>query len=366
MTLTWKDVAGRVEAPDMSQAASLITQGLTGLGEAMGGPEKRRQAELARQALIIDTQAKGLEQMSAFAGEAAKKEIASNEKKDLKAFSTVQSILEAGARDAARKGVSLNEFLAGNEAWNSLSDGARAYGTNHIGDAHNKGLDLAYRDQQHAYQVKQDEIRNQQWQRTHNLQAENARLAREERAALKAERDALKPKVWKTGNDKTDKAMTRMAAETGNRYIEASGARYADQKISDIGKNYKNLGAASALFDQVNRERVKAGKSEMPVTVLMRTLDTGVGSNNFGDGWNDVDDAAITEALRSAGKLYDTALAGKDYYERLSSKVDAGLRLEQEHVDVGWNRLFPKAPQPVPAKRPSGPSLMDAYEIGRR
>ena len=376
-TLTWQDVAGQVRAPDYSEAAALITQGIEGLGSGvqnlLSGPEQRKQAQLTKEMMALKGQSAASAQIADSLGALSQNVKVTKKEKDVAEFGKHQSYLEANARKAAMKGMALDDFLANDPVYKNMGEGAKAYSASHLSDAYLRGdetrITMEERAKDDAYRAQRDAIADARWRQSHALAVENARIAREERAALKAERDALKPKVWKTGNDKTDKAMSRLAAETGSRYIEASGARYADQKISDIGKNYKNLGAASALFDQVNRERVAAGKQEMPVTVFMRTLDTGVGSNNFGDGWNDIDDAAIVEALRSAGKLYDTASAGKDYYERLSALVDGGARPEQADIDRGWNRLFPKAPQPVsvkPAQRPSGPSLMDVYKTGGR
>ena len=343
-TLTWQDVAGQVRAPDYSEAASLITQGLGQVSAAAQTPERLRQEKLDQEMKGLMIQSEMNNRTGNMIDKIDTKLKNEVKERDLKEFSKNQSYLEANVRKAAMKGMSLDDFLANDPIYKNMGEGAKSYGAANLSDAYLRGdetrITMEERAKDDAYRAKRDAIADAQWRQNHALAAENARLAREERAALKAERDALKPKVWKTGSDKTDKAMSRLAAETGNRYIEASGARYADQKISDIGKNYKNLGAASALFDKVNRERVKAGKQEMPITVFMRTLDTGVGSNNFGDGWNDIDDAAITEALRSAGKMYDTALAGKDYYERLSALVDGGARPEQMDIDRGWNRLY--------------------------
>ena len=52
MPLTWQDVAGQVAAPDFSDAAGMITQGVKSLGTAVSdvvnGPEQRRKADLLR------------------------------------------------------------------------------------------------------------------------------------------------------------------------------------------------------------------------------------------------------------------------------------------------------------------------------
>lgn len=357
-TLTWQDVAGQVRAPDYSDAAALITQGIQGLGKSVAdlgsAPEQRRQAALAKEMMLVDMQAKGVQQRADLGIQLGKELDVRTEKKDMKEFSKNQSFLEAGARKAAMAGMKLEDYLANDKTFQGMSDGAKAYSASHLSDAYLRGdetrITMEERAKDDAYRAQRDAVQDRQWAANYRLSAENARLAREERAQAKAAADALKPKVWKTGNDKTDRAMTMLANKTGTQFIEASGAAYADQTIGDVGKGFKNLGAASSLFQQENERRMKAGKPPLPENVLKRVLDYNIGNNTFFDGANNIDDAAFNQLLTAAGDQYDTALKGREFYEYLSGHVDRGARPDQAAIDRGFNMMFPAKPKPVSVK----------------
>ena len=235
MTLTWQDVAGQVRAPDFTEASNLITQGIGNLGTAVrdvvGGPEDRRRADLAKQLLLVNMQQEGMQKHAEAGRQLGHDMKVIRKEKDQEEFSAAQSIIEAGAREAGLSGKNLQEFLASNEAYQKLDEGARAYGASHLSDAFLRGDETRIQQQERAADNARQE---RQFQMSYNLQAENTRLARIERAEAAAERKAdrelaaaSKPKVWKTGNDKTDKAMTILAQRTGAQYSEASGEAYA-------------------------------------------------------------------------------------------------------------------------------------------
>lgn len=371
-TLTWQDVAGQVRAPDYSEASELMTRGLGQISAAVQAPERLRQEKLDREMKGLLIQSEMNNQTSNMIDRIDTKLKNEVKERDLKEFSKHQSYLESSSRKAAMAGVPLPDFLANDPVYKSMGEGAKSYGASRLSDAYMRGdetrISMEERAMDDAYRAKRDAIADAQWRQNHALAAENARIARAERAALKAERDALKPKVWKTGNDKTDKAMTRLANQTGQQYIEAAGEAYSELTLGDVGKGYKNLGAVSNLFGELNKQRVAEGKQPLPLNVLKRVVDTNVGADNFWNGINDVDDDAILKTLTVAGDQYDTAYKGREYYERLSGLVDAGSRPAQEDIDLGWNRMFPAAPKKVVVKpaRSSSPSLMDAYKTGGR
>lgn len=363
-TLTWQDVAGRVAAPDFSDASALITQGIEGLGKSVSdlgsAPDQRRKAELAKQALLLNAEAgivqDGAKQMDAL-GQRIKID---TKEKDVLEFSKNQSYLESASRKAAMDGIPLPDFLATDKVYQSMGDGAKAYSAANLSDAYMRGdetrITMAERAKDDAYRAKRDAVSDAQWARSFALSAETTRLARAERAEAKAAAAALKPKVWKTGDDKTDKAMTTLANTTGMQFIEASGAAYEGKTLSELGKGYKNLGAVSEVFGKVNAERRAQRLPMLPENVLKRIVDTGVGSNSTFDGLNDVDDAAIKDALLAAGRQFDTALKGKQYYEYLSARVDAGSRPNQQHIDLGWNQMFPGSQTQPPKNNQTRPS----------
>lgn len=363
-TLTWQDVAGRVAAPDFSDASAMITQGITGLGKSVSdlgtAPEKRRLEEVAKQNQLLALQ-------MGFTEDTVNKAIALDksvdqrkEKEAVKEFSKNQSYLESASRKAAMDGIPLPDFLATDEVYQSMGDGAKAYSASNLSNAYMRGdetrITMAERAKDDAYRAKRDAVGDAQWARSFALSAENTRLARAERAEAKAAAEALKPKVWKTGDDKTDKAMTMLANNTGMQFNEASGAAYQDKTLSEVGKAYKNLGAVNDVFDKVNAERQAQRLPMLPENVLKRIVSKGVGANSTINGLNDIDDAAITDALLSAGRQFDTALKGKQYYEYLSARVDAGSRPNQQHIDLGWNQMFPGSQTQPPKNNQTRPS----------
>lgn len=373
-TLTWKDVDARIAAPDLTESASLITEGLRTLGDsvrALGtAPDERRRMAAAQELQRAQMEAGMSKELYREADNFFKDQAIRTEKRDMKEFSKNQSFLEAGARKAALSKMSLEDYLANDKVYQSMSEGARAYGASHLSDAYLRGdetrITMEERAKDDAYRAQQDAIRNRQWAMGHALQVETTRLAREERKAAREAAEALKPKVWKTGNDKTDKAMTMMGNQTGMRYNEASGAKYEGQTIGNIGKNYENLGAVSEIFRSINEKRFKNRQELLPDTVLMKILDTNIGNNTFFDGTNDVDDSAITDLINSAGRQYDSALAGRRYYEYLSAKVARGLRPNQQDIDKGWLVLDPPKSEQMPkpkkkrADLPMSPTMMRA------
>lgn len=371
-TLTWQDFAGRVAAPDFSDASAMITQGIGQVSAAAKTPERLRQEQLDREMKGLLVQSEMNDRTGNMIDKIDTKQKNEVKERDLKEFSKNQSYLESASRKAAMDGIPLPDFLATDKVFQSMGDGAKAYSAANLSDAYMRGdetrITMAERAKDDAYRAKRDAISDSQWRQTHALSAENARLARAERAEAKAAAEALKPKVWKTGDDKTDKAMTMLANNTGMQFIEASGAAFQEKTLSELGKGYKNLGAVNDVFDKVNAERQAQRLPMLPENVLKRIVSKGVGANSTFDGLNDIDDAAIKNALLAAGKQFDTALRGREYYEYLSARVDAGSRPKQQHIDLGWNELFPKAPQPVAVKPapPSWPSLMDTYKTGRR
>lgn len=351
-TLTWQDVAGQVRPPDYSDAAALITQGIGQVSAAAKAPERLRQEQLDREMKGLLVQSEMNDRTGNMIDKIDTKQKNEVKERDLREFSKNQSYLESASRQAAINGIPLPDVLATDKVYQSMGEGAKAYSAGHLFDAYMRGdetrIRTEERNQDQAYREQQDLIQRQQWNASFAEQQRNNAAMRQERAEDRAAAAALKPRVWKTGNDKTDKAMSLLAQNTGMQFIEASGAAYQDKTISELGKNYKNLGAVADVFGKVNAERRAQHLPMLPENVLKRIIDTGVGSNSTFDGLNDVDDAAITDALLSAGKQFDTALKGREFYEYLSTHVDAGARPEQQQIDIGWNKMFPKKQTPPP------------------
>lgn len=368
MGLTWQDVAGQVRSSDFSGSANMITKGLDQLSGALQAPERLRQEQLDREMRGLMLQSDMNVQTGNMLDRMDTKKKGEAKERDMKEFGAAQSTLEALSRNTAMKGGSYEDVLK-SEAYQSLSEGARAYGASNLSDAFMRGDETRIQRADNAA----DDARNERhFQANYQLSKENAAMARQDRRDrqedARAQRELAnygKPKVWRTGNDKTDKTMTQLGERTGRQYIEASGEGYSERDLTDLGKGYKNLGAVSDVFAEVNRKRVEAGQRALPLNVLKRAVDTGVGANSFINGFNDVDDKAITQALGVMGEQYDLAAKGRDFYEQLSGNVEgrAGPKFElsQQIVDKEWNRMFPKK-VPRPAARQTGPAPGYTYD----
>lgn len=169
-TLTWQDVAGRVAAPDFSDASAMITQGIAGLGKSVAdlgsAPDQRRKAELAKQALLLNAEAgivqDGAKQMDAL-GQRIKVDA---KEKDVLEFSKNQSFLEAGVRKAALAGMPLADYLATDKTYQGMSEGARAYSAANLSDAYTRGdetrITMEERAKDDAYRAKRDAVSDAQ------------------------------------------------------------------------------------------------------------------------------------------------------------------------------------------------------------
>lgn len=358
MPLTWQDVAGQVRAPDPSGLNDMITRGVATVGQAVANlgsaPDQRRKEEAAKQLQMAQIVSAMAGQVNQQAQSFLKDKEVRDDKQAMKDFSTVQSSLEAGSRQAALAGKSLDDYLTGSKEYQGLSQNARAFAMEHLSNAWMKGDDTRISMAEHAA----DNARQQaQFNAQMGMEQQRLALARQEAADRRAERDlanAGKPKVWKTGDDKTDKAMTELARATGFQYNQASGAAYEDKTVSELaGKKYKNLGAVSDIFNSVNAARQSKGLSALPENVLKRIVDLGVGSNSVVTGMNGIDDAAITDALRVASDEYDTAAWGKQFYEHLAGRVESGSRPDANDIAKGLS-MFKKKPA---QQEPAAPSL---------
>ena len=377
-TLTWQDVAGQIRAPDNSAAAAMITQGLQQVANAAQAPERQRQERLDKEMKGLLVQSEMNAQTGNMIDRLDTKQKTEVKEKDMKEFGKNQSYLESGARKAAMAGLSLDEYLANDKVYQGMGEGARSYSAANLSDAYMRGdetrITMTERAADNAYRAQRDKVQERQFNMNYQLSKENAAMARQDRRDAAEERRVQreianygKPKVWKTGDDKTDKTMTILGQRTGAQWNEASGEAYAEKELADLGKGYANLGAVTNVFDSVNKQRTANGQRPLPLNVLKRVVDTGIGANSFINGFNDVDDTAIKQALGAVGEQYDLAAKGRDFYDQLSARVDTGAKTDEARVTEAWNSMFPKR-VPHPAAEQSGLapgySMMDAYNIG--
>lgn len=345
--LTWRDVAANVNVTNYADTSALITQGIAGIGEAVaklgGAKDERRKLEAAQELQRLQVESEMARILRKDTNAAFDSSELRTEKKDAKEFGANQASLEALFREGGLKGVSYSDLLK-SEDYLRLSEGARAFGASDFSDAYERGDETRIRRADAAANDRREQAR---WDASHQLAKQNAeedRLYRQEgrkaREAAEAERLRNLPKVWNTGDDKTDEAITKLMLRTGHDWNEASGARYDTVDTASLSKGYKNPGAVGEIFNAINIRRMDEGKTALPEGVLKRLISTGVGSNSFFDGTNNVDDTAVEKAFEAFERQYDDAQSGRDYYTALSARVEDGARLNKRGVDAGWNRLF--------------------------
>lgn len=369
--LTWQDVAGQVNVTNYADTSALITQGIAGIGDAVaklgGAKDERRKLEAAQQLQRLQMESEMARTLQKDLNATLDASEVRTEKKDAKEFGAAQAGLEALFREGALNGVSYKDLLQ-SEEYLRLGEGARAFGASDFSDAYERGSETRIR---RADDAADDRRAQSNWEASHQLQKQNADEDRAYRAegrklreAAEAERLRNLPKVWKTGNDKTDRAMTELMLRTGTEWNEASGGAYEQVDLPSLSKGYTNPGAVGDIFNAINVRRMDEGKTALPQGVLKRVVSTGVGSNSFIDGTNDVDDPALEKAFEAAERQYDEAEAGRKLYTNLSAQVEGGRTLTTEDVDAEWNKLRPGKQGATPTQNNQSPVPNPASQGG--
>jgi len=345
-TLTWRDVVGGVRAPDLSEATAAITRGIEGLGESVSalanGPAQRRNVQLANQLSLISTEQKFLDSNRELMEEQTKKADADAEKAALKSFSRVQSQLESGVRDAARKGLSVDDFLAKSELFGNLDENARSFAASHLSDAAYQGLTLREKDED-------DAVRNQQWNASFGLQREaSSRAARESNLRIKAmekemaaaDKNGKLP--WKTEDKETNEAAKEFTRRVGLAMMGASGGVYDEKSIADVAKEsgIGDFSDAASTFRAFNLTRQKQGLPVLPDNSLKALL--AQGSNK--SWWLD----SFDEDLSTIADQYDRALEAQGTLQNVYDTINRGGTYEVPGMQAEFDRLLQKQPVGVP------------------
>ena len=359
--LTWQDVAGQVNVTNYADTSALITQGIAGVGDAVaklgGAKDERRKLEAAQQLQRLQMESEMARTLRKDTNATLDASEVRTEKKDAKEFGAAQAGLEALFREGALNGVSYKDLLQ-SEEYLRLGEGARAFGASDFSDAYERGSETRIR---RADDAADDRRTQANWEASHQIAKDNQAEDRAYRAEGRKMREAAEterlrnlPKVWKTGDDKTDRAITDLMLRTGTEWNEASGGAYEKVDLNSLGERYENLGAVGDIFTSINSRRMDEGKTALPQGVLKRVVSTGVGSNSLFDGTNDVDDSALEKAFEAAERQYDNAEAGRNLYVRLSADVERGSELTAQYVDDEWNKLFPKKQDATSAQNNQG------------
>lgn len=370
-TLRWQDVAGQVRAPDFSDSAQMITRGIEGLGagvqSVLEGPEKRRQAQVAKEMAVLQLQADNAGKIADNWGKLSETVKTDRKEKDMKEWGTAQSTILAGARQAALEGKPYDDFL-NSEAYLKLGEGARAYGAADVYNAFTRGDEFrAQRQEQAADNARQERFHRDsmaQQQRAFAQSAANAdrdfRLR--EQAANAATREKLRAAGIYSNDANTNVAIKKRASEVGRQVgiIEAASKKYGSMtpaeaaKASGLPGNWFASAEAEAqkLATEIQRT---TGKTVQP-WMVNQLLATGGGADNarFNPGGGLDDDYAKNYLM---GLLNLEGAARQNHLDLTSmiTKAEAGSTFSAESMarvplidGTGRRPAAPKAPAAQP------------------
>lgn len=350
-TLTWQDVAGRVAAPDFNDASAMITEGINTLGGAVrdlgSAPDQRRKAELAKKALLIGAEA-GIVQDGAKQMDALGNRIKLDKKeKDMSEFGAAQSILEAGARDAAMGGKSFEDFIKSNETYLKLGEGAKSYGAQHLSDAFGQGLTFKEQQEDNARQERhfQQQFAQQERQfrasearanRQMNLQAQALGKAeqREREAAGLISKDAQTNIAWR---DRAAQLQSQLAPiARGMELYGKISPNEAAEKGGIMNKNWLFNGGQEA--QQLAAEIQKKTGKKIDTWMINQLLVEGGNADNarFNPGGN-IDDAAAEDYLMNLVKLREAAEYNQRFFDQMTQEIRSGKTYSKENL----NNNFP-------------------------
>lgn len=341
-TLTWQDVAGQVRAPDYSEAASLITQGISGIGDsvkALGtASEQRRQAALVKEMMLVDMEAQGLQQRADLGMQLGKDLAVRTEKKDMKEFSKNQSFLEAGARKAALAGMSLDDYLANDKIFQSMGEGAKTYSASHLSDAYMRGDETRLsREEQAADNARQERHFQIQLSESRRQQAAaNSRFEREfklrERELTERKRQERENAGYISDDPLTNVAWRQRAAQTQKQLapLQRAVELYGDmtpQEAAIKGGIVSSGKEAQAIAQQLEK---KTGK-KVETWMINQLLAEGGGANSI-IPLNDFNNSAAEDYLMSLVKQTDAAKYNQQFFDEMTQLAREGKTYSPERM----------------------------------
>lgn len=384
MPLTWQDVAGRVQAPDMTRTSELITRGIAALGESVadvvGGPEQRRQAQLAREILGLKGQQEASAQVAdGIRGLRTDMKNVQNEK-DMKEFGAAQSVLEATAADFALQGKSYDEFLK-SDVYAKLGEGARAYGASHMSDAF-------YRGQQTRDRRLEQEQNNRVQEAQLAMQRENLALSRQARAdAAESRRIAERTAQLRLDaleRDEKDRKFAntelgRVTQRVGANFIDATGRAYEDKPWEQLAKGagVEDWSEYRESLNALNERR--KGKKDPITGYTLRPLPEGTakmllatqqGKNSgvflgFPAFANEIDQGDIDKQMSILADQFDATLREADVLTKFKTKEEKGIPFTDDDVLKELARMNPANQEKAAVA--SGPvNLMDTWQMAHK
>lgn len=371
-TLTWQDVAGQVRAPDYSDAAALITQGIQGLGKSVAdlgsAPEQRRQLAAAKELQQVQVAAGLSKDMYREADAYFKDQTVRTEKKDMKAFSTIRSSFETGARDAALKGIPYDSYLTNNKPYQELSPGAKAYADGFGNDAYFQGIQLhdqrAERAQNNRVQEAQLALQRQSLAESRAARAEAARSRRIADEAAQMRLDELKRA--EADRKFLNTPLGILTTRVGTNYNDAIGKKYENMDWGEIAKasGIKGYSEYREILDALNAKRLEQGKRALPEGAAKSLLATQIGKNGWITGVaNEVDGSDVEDQLSLIADQYDASLRETDVLNRFKAMQDKGIPFKDSDVLAELARANP----PVTKRKPvAPPTTMDIWNMAHK
>lgn len=362
-TLTWRDVAGGVRAPDLSEATDAITRGILGLGASVqqlaNAPKEQEQERIANQMALAITGQKFLDANAAKAEHDADRAKKLQDDAAMREFGAAQSILEASAREAAIGGRSFDDF-AKSDAYLTLSPEARAYGAAHLSDAFGQGLGI--REQRLDNQRQESHFQQQM-----ALQRQQeARQAREFNLRVKALEQAERAA---TGGLNTKDPETRLVLGDFTRRVagnlfEAGGHAYEGKSLAEIAKQsgISDISEATESLNQLNAQRKKQGKAPLPEGVLKSLIAGQSGKNGWLTGlFNGFDQGDFESDLAIRADMYDSALMEDMLLRDLRNRANKGHTFSSDTLQAEFDRLKPVVPV-TPTASPMDNALVEQLD----
>lgn len=361
-TLTWQDVAGRVAAPDFSDASAMITQGIQGLGKSVAdlgaAPEKRRQAEVAQKNQLLALQM-GFTEDSVNKAMALDKSIEQRkEKAAIKGFGAAQSVLEAGFQDAGYQGKTFDEYLKGSKVYNDLPEDVKAYGASHFSDAYYRGQQAR---EQHLAREQNDRMQEAQLALQRQSLAES-RAARVEAArSRKITDEAAQMRLDELKRTEADRKFLNtplgiLTARVGTNYNDAIGKKYENMDWGEIAKasGIKGYSEYRENLNALNAKRLEQGKRALPEGAAKSLLAAQIGQNaGIPSVFNEVDGFDVDNQLLLIADQYDASLRETDVLNRFKAMQDKGIPFKDSDVLAELARANP----PVTKRKPVDPPI---------
>lgn len=364
-TLTWQDVAGQVRAPDYSEAAALITQGIHGLGKSVAdlgsAPDQRRQLAAAKELQQVQVAAGLSKDMYREADAYFKDQTVRTEKKNMKEFGAVQSILEAGFQDAGYRGKTFEEYLKGSKVYNDLPEDVKAYGASHFSDAYYRGQQAR---EQHQTREAQLAIQRQSLAESRAARAEAARSRKVTDEIAQMRLDELK----RTEADRKflNTPLGILTARVATNYNDAIGKKYENMDWGGIAKasGIKGYSEYQESLNALNAKRLEQGKRALPEGAAKSLLAAQIGQNaGIPSVFNEVDGFDVEDQLSIIADQYDASLRETDVLNKFKAMQDKGIPFKDSDVLAELARANP----PVTKRKPvAPPTTMDIWNTAHK